>query len=242
VQGVVTRWREALAHTVESSPRVSILFSGGLDSSLVANGARELTDVELVTVGTHGSPDLVSGEQAARVLELPWVHRTVSRADVERVFRSDADTLSKASRASRPVLIGTALALETSSHTRVLCGQGADELFLGYAHFSGLSGFDTERKREADLDRLVNLDWPLSCTLAERRQKDLRSPFLEPGFLNFARNLSVDRLQPEAGRKAVLRQAALALGLPESLAARPKKAFQYGSGIDRLVRTITKDS
>ncbi|MGA7860911.1 MAG: asparagine synthase-related protein [Thermoplasmata archaeon] len=233
---VASRWRDAMLRTVGSSRRISVLYSGGLDSSLVAVGARELAEVELVTVGVRGSHDLLAAEQGARVLGLTWVRRTVYRADIEQVLAAERRALSGVSPVSRAVLVGMALAMQTASQARVLCGQGADELFLGYAHFEGLSSVDLEMKRQADLDRLLQEDWPLSISLGDHVHRKLASPFLEPDFLSYARELSVDQLRAGRGRKPLLRQVAMALGVPPELAERPKKAFQYGSGIERLLR------
>ncbi len=237
---IASRWRDAVSRTVGASRAVSILYSGGLDSSLVAVSVRELAKIELVTVGVPGSRDLVAAEEGARLLAMEWVGRTIERMDVERVFASDGNLFAGTSLASRAVLVGLALALEATHHPNVLCGQGADELFLGYAHFEGLSPADVFRRREEDLDRLLSTDWPLSISLGERRDKVLGSPFLESDFLTFGRALSVDRLRAGRGRKPLLREVALALGVPEELANRPKRAFQYGSGLERLVRARSR--
>jgi asparagine synthetase B (glutamine-hydrolysing) len=237
IEEVAHEWQEAISRTIGNSRSVSVLYSGGLDSSLVAVGAHQLSEVELVTVGLRGSPDLLSAELGARRLGLDWTNRVVDQADVERILVEEGNALAKTSDVSRPVLIGLALALEASSNTLVLCGQGADELFLGYAHSERLSAIDAARQRQHDLDRLLKADWPVSIGLAERRQKVLKSPFLDLNFLTSARTLSIDRLRAGGGRKPFLRQVAASLGVPDELANRPKKAFQYGSGIDRLWRS-----
>ncbi|MGC2289048.1 MAG: asparagine synthase-related protein [Thermoplasmata archaeon] len=237
VSGMATQWRDALKRSIGASRQVSVLFSGGLDSSLVATGARDLAEVELVTIGASGSLDLIAAEQGARILGLPWKGRTVDREDVERVLSSEVDILARASPVPRAVLVGIALALETATHTRVLCGQGADELFLGYAHFEGLTTVETKGRRQEDVDRLLLEDWPHSVTLGGRRRKDLSSPFLEPEFMEHVLSLSIDQLRSGGGRKPLLRAVAALLGVPPELAERPKKAFQYGSGVARLLRS-----
>ncbi len=236
-EGMAAAWGRAINRTTGGDRPVSVLYSGGLDSSLVAWGVRDLAGVELVTVGVRDSPDLRAAREGARLLGLPWVGRTIDLLDIERILRAEEPALATVSPVSRAVLVGTALALDSANNEDVLCGQGADELFLGYAHFDHLSARDTIAQRKGDLDRLLLQDWPRSRAIATRRGRRLGSPFLDPPFLKLASGLSIDRLRSGPGRKPLLRELATALGLPPVLANRPKKAFQYGSGIARALRS-----
>lgn len=235
-RAIARLWTEAARRAVGDSTRVSVLYSGGLDSSLVAWGARPCQEIELVTVGVEGSFDLIAAERGARLLGLPWTRRAVDRSDAERFMRREKTALDAASEASRPVLLGLGLALESARHPRVLCGQGADELFLGYAHFNGLTSSEADGQRRRDLERLLTEDWPLSVALATRCGKDLRSPFLDAEFLTGVRELPIDQVSSGTARKSMLREIARWLGLPPELVERPKKAFQYGSGLAKLLK------
>jgi asparagine synthase (glutamine-hydrolysing) len=42
-------------------------------------------------------------------------------------------------------------------------------------------------------------------------------------------------------RKCILREVARDLGVPEKNVKRPKKAAQYGSGIDKMMRRVLKE-
>jgi asparagine synthase (glutamine-hydrolysing) len=227
-----------MARVVDGSRGVSVLYSGGVDSSLVAWGARTLAQVELVTVGVAGSHDLIAGKWGAEKLGLEWVGQPITLQNVETILESESRALDGKSLVARSVLIGLALALNASRYPQVLCGQGADELFLGYAHFEGLSDSQAAQRREVDLDRLLTEDWPSSLLLGEVRKKRLASPFLDPDFLRYARTLPIEKLRSGNGRKPLLREVARMLGVPSELAGRAKKAFQYGSGIQRLLKSV----
>lgn len=236
VQEIARLWRDAVRRSVGSSGHVSVLFSGGLDSSLVARTARELAGLELVTVGVSGSHDLTAAEDGARELSLPWRPRTIGPPDVDRMWEAHRVEVEGVRPASRAVLIGLALAVETTNTVTVLCGQGADELFLGYAHFSGRAPGEVESRRAADLDKLRREDWPAIQSISGRLGKRIESPFLDHRLMSYVLQLPIGTLQAGGERKRLLRRVALDLGVPERLAARDKKAFQYGSGIERLVR------
>lgn len=234
---IATKWFSAMANARGGASRVSVLFSGGLDSSLVAFSLREEAELQLVTVGAPGSTDLRAAEEGARLLGLPLVSRTVDRNDVDKILREDRTVLEHTTPVSRAVLVSTALALDCSNGAHIVCGQGADELFLGYAHFEHLTAQETTERRRSDLRQLLEEDWPRSVLLAHRRNKALASPYLDPKFLDFVKALPVERLMRGTERKPILRDLADKLGLPATLAHRPKKAFQYGSGIGRLLRS-----
>jgi asparagine synthase (glutamine-hydrolysing) len=138
----------------------------------------------------------------------------------------------------RSLRLAIAIAIERAPDPTLLCGQGADELFLGYAHFRGLDPGAAEQRAAEDLQRLVNEDWPATQALAVRLGRRIEAPFLHPSFLDAANAIPLERRMPTESTKAFWRRWVVRRGLPEELAARPKKAIQYGSGVDRWLRTM----
>jgi asparagine synthase (glutamine-hydrolysing) len=65
---------------------------------------------------------------------------------------------------------------------------------------------------------------------------EVRFPYADVGIASFAEGLPLDYKIRGGERKAVLRAAALELGLPRELAEAPKKAAQFSSGAARLLR------
>ncbi len=133
------------------------------------------------------------------------------------------------------MLVAFALAVERSPPGPVLCGQGADELFLGYAHFRGLDVVAAAERSEADLKQLLERDWPVSQRIAERLGRSVVAPYLHPEFVRAARAIPIELRRPDPTPKGFFRQWALRRGLPPAIATRPKRALQFGSGIDRLL-------
>ncbi len=231
-------WTDAVDRTVGEVRNWTVLYSGGLDSSLVAASFRDRAKVDLLTVGVPGSSDLRAAEEGARLLGLPWRGREVFDEDLRRIVGENAEGFAALSSPSRAVLVGLALGLDTARTRYVACGQGADELFLGYAHFEGTSDLEAERRRRGDLARLVEEDWPCSQQLAGRHARTLVSPFLEPRFFRHYSKLPIPELRSGLDRKHLLRQLARSVALPPELVGRPKRAFQYGSGIEKALRRL----
>ena len=226
---------EAIAPFRTGDAPLAVLFSGGVDSGLLAWELRRRPAVRLVTVGVAGSADLEAAARAATVLGLPSDRVELSEIEV----RTAADRASAESRdlprVARHVLVAFGAALERAPAPSVLCGQGADELFLGYAHFRSLSERAALERSEADLHTLLERDWPRAQALAARNGRRVFAPYLHPGFVAAARAIPIGWRLPGDESKSYFRRWAEHRGLPHAIARRPKRALQYGSGVDRIL-------
>jgi asparagine synthase (glutamine-hydrolysing) len=234
---------EAAARIAPSSEEVTVLYSGGLDSSVVAWLVRAHPQLELLTVGRPEAPDLDAGRSGAERLGLPWREVVL---DDER-FRSGTRTwspqLAGLREPQRSVLLALALAFDECRSRTALLGQGADELFGGYAHFRGLDPASAVARSAADYHQLVERDWPATRALALERQIDVHSPFLDPAVVAIVQALPVERRGFGSERKELLRRVARHLGVPDALIDRPKRAMQYGTRIARdLPRFLSSDA
>lgn len=220
-----------------SRPEIGLLFSGGVDSALLAWELRGVDGLELVTVGTRGSPDLVSAESAARRIGTRWSGSVVSAADVRAMGPRIARETDGVGPVRASILTALALALERAHAAEVVCGQGADELFLGYAHYRGLGPREAARRSEQDRRQLREADWPRTQRIASLLGRRIAAPYLDPDFVGAALAVPIERRLPRGEPKAYFRSWARHRGLPPELSARPKRAMQYGSGVDRALRS-----
>jgi asparagine synthase (glutamine-hydrolysing) len=239
VSSLVPVVRAAIERAAGAGP-CSVLYSGGVDSSIIARGAA-VAHPTLVAVGVRDSHDLTAARTGASQLGRPMAVRELTEDDIRSARDRWCAALEGADATARAVTLGIALAMEASPPGPVLCGQGADELFLGYAHFRGLSPPAAATRRAADLERLTRSDWPRAQGVARALQRPLRAPFLDPGVVRAVLASDVRDHLPSAGvAKPVLRSVALALGVPTALASRPKKALQFGTGIARVLRRVER--
>jgi asparagine synthase (glutamine-hydrolysing) len=213
-----------------------VLYSGGLDSSLVAKLLGEEGNTSLRTVGLAGAPDLAAGQAGAERLHLPWTGIVLDPSDLEVAWAGWGRDLQVMAEPRRSVLFALGAAFASCAGRTVWLGQGADELFGGYAHFAGLGAVESAARAARDLDQLCGHDWPATVALARLHSVRVEAPFLDPEFIAVVERIPTQDRFPSAARKELLRRAARVIGLSAALCDRPKKAMQYGSGVHRWVR------
>ncbi len=221
----------AVARAREGEARPTLLYSGGVDSSLLAHALPPGWRGELLAVGLPSARDLRAAAEGAAALGRPLRTVLLEPAEIARRAEAIEASFGPLPEPARSVQVALALAVEAALGGTVIVGQGADELFGGYAHFRGLGRAAAEARRRADLERLVEVDWPLSVRLSEASGKRLRAPYLDPEFLALARGLPLEEVGPGGLTKPSFRRWAAHRGLPASIVERPKLAMQYGSGV-----------
>ena len=234
-QDLVDALRTAAARASAGVGHASVLYSGGLDSSLLAFLLKPHLNVTLVTVGTEGSTDVRQAASGARLLDLPWSSIRLEEVEIDKEAGAAHAEWPHLKEPQFSVAVALRLAVRSCETLDVFAGQGADELFFGYAHFRGLNPEEAIQRAQLDWQRLVTADWPMVRDAAQSLGHRLRSIYLDPGIVAAAR-----RFPPPMGElgeppKVWLRRAAKVAGLPSELVDRPKKAMQYGSGVERVV-------
>lgn len=212
------------------------MFSGGLDSGLIAALARRHASPRLYTVGLEGSHDMEMSREAAGDLGLPWTPLVMTAEDVIDACRE----LLAIVPVSSPVTVSFELPLQMiasrAGEEILVSGQGADELFGGYSRYLEMSEENARIGMADDLARMLSEVLPLEETIARQYGKRVERPFLDPGVRKLAAAMPVSEKIRDGTRKAPLRSAAASIGA-ELIASREKKAAQYGSGFMKVLKS-----
>jgi asparagine synthase (glutamine-hydrolysing) len=239
----VTGTREVIVRAVEHQMMgdvpVGVFLSGGLDSSIVAAIAarwcqrRGLT-LHTFAVGTPESPDVAAARLVAE--HLGTDHREFSYTAAEAL--EALPEVVRSIESFDPGLVRSAvpnfmLARETAAHVKVvLTGEGADELFAGYAYMAEIT--DAE-ELHAELERTVrslhNLNLQRCDRVTMAHGLEARVPFLDLEVIEWALRLPAAEkfTTPARLEKALLREA-FDGWLPHDLLWRVKAEFGDGSG------------
>jgi asparagine synthase (glutamine-hydrolysing) len=241
--------RAAVADSVDAVPTdgLAVAFSGGLDSAILA--AR--LDVPLYVVGFPDSHDVEAARSAADLLDRDLTVVEVTHEDLERAVTAVAEATGRTNAMDVQIALALYLVGErvaADEFERLAVGQGADELFGGYAKVAKAP--DDPR---VDADTIRGARREVVASLPDQLERDvltLRAAGVEPvapllhdsvvdAALRLPDHLLVSEPGEEGTRKVALRRAA-SEWLPDAVVDRDKKAVQYGSlvarELDRLAR------
>ena len=229
---------------------VAVLFSGGLDSSILAKILDDLgTKPELLCAGLPMSKDVLRAKRIAELLGLYVNVRELSEREIEETLPRVIQIIER--RSLLDVSISTPLyfALEAARErklSRILVGQGADEIFAGYKRYERIlekDGYKLLRDELLkDFSQLheKNLERDYNVCLANSVEPAY--PYLDTAVIKCAFRIPVEeKLKKEItgySRKHILRLVAKLLGMPDEVVNVPKLAIQYGSGVWKIVRRI----
>jgi asparagine synthase (glutamine-hydrolysing) len=239
---------ESLAAAVRARVHrnAAVTFSGGVDSALIVALA---PDTPLLTVGLANSYDVKAARQAAKLMGAEGRHIVyeITEKDVEEALAGTVYAVESASQQKVSIALPLYLLAQRARKDGfkvLLSGQGADELFGGYARYE--AAVREGRLAEAldhDLRHIaeVNLERDDAATMAHG--VELRVPFLDLRVVAASRRMGPSlKVRPNGKdyiRKYILRKVAEKY-LPREVARAPKKAIQYGTGAQKTLERLAK--
>jgi asparagine synthase (glutamine-hydrolysing) len=242
---------DAMKKRVQDFQRIGIIFSGGIDSVLIAYlAAKMVPEVICYTGGVSGSSDISNARQIADRLGLELKVCELDQEGMERLIPEVMNVIEDSNagqvEVALPVYGAVKLAHEDGIKV-MLTGQGADELFGGYSWYAKVvekEGYKMLRRHMIeDLLLLYKETLEREDKITMAHSIELREPFLDPEVIKVALATSL-RLNVRGGDdnygKHVHRKLAEAFGIPKDIAYRIKEAAQHGSGMHGMLDTIAR--
>jgi asparagine synthase (glutamine-hydrolysing) len=231
--------------------RIGIIFSGGIDSVLIAKITKEMVPhVTCYTCGLAGSDDIKFSKLIADELDLDLKINELDVKDIENMLPNILNIIetNNSTQAEVSIPIFGALKLAAKDGLRVVfTGQGADELFGGYAwYFKIVSKYGYSKLKEymiQDLLLLYKETLEREDKLAMANSIEMREPFLDSDVVKTATginmNLNIFKDNDIFGKR-VHRELAIRVGIPKDIAYREKQAAQHGAGIHGILTKIAE--
>lgn len=242
---VVSAVAERAEYAQSISGKFGVMFSGGVDSSLIAFlCAKAGHNFACYSVGFGSSKDVVAARLASGLLGLELKEAVFSLDEVEGIIRKVLPALDKAGVADvvnisvASVAYAAALAAKKDGVSFLFSGLGSEEVFAGYQRHEKAA--DVNAECWAGLNAMWHRDLLRDCAVSGLSGVSFLVPFLDEKVIVSAMRVPGHYKIRGADKKVVLREAALSLGLPESVAFRKKIAAQYGSGFDAALAKLAK--
>ena len=248
-------------------PRFGILFSGGVDSSMIAFISKQLKcNFACYTIGIEGSDDIAWAQKVANEYGFNFKFKVLNLDELEAVVKdvikilNDVDIV-KVSVGS--VLYSAGKIALANGDSVLFGGLGSEEIFAGYqrhedslknsneffghqkleAFFSVLKEDNFEVLHKECWNGMKNMwkrDLIRDFTIAKKIGLDLRTPFLDKDVIKVAMNIHPMYKIDKDNKKIILREAAEFIGLKKEFAWRKKQAAQYGSNFVNGIDKLAK--
>ncbi|VVB58451.1 Asparagine synthase [Candidatus Anstonella stagnisolia] len=244
----VKKLSELFFNSVKHSCNTStaILFSGGLDSSLIATVAKNFCSPLLVTAGLEGSSDLEAATLVGEKLGLDHVKVVMDEKEIIRVYNKWY-RLARGGQLNKIELMVPVFACcqqaAKKGRWNVLLGSGAEELFVGYDRYFDYLQQKKDLKKilEDELLKLPTGDCAATDMVARSFGMTVKYPFLNAQFAQEVQALPMkERIGTRENKKPLLRKIAAEFGVPTLAVERKKVAMQYGSGVHKVLMRAKK--
>jgi len=229
--------------------KFGILFSGGVDSSILALAAKKMgLDFTCYTVAvsekTMGeATDLVYAKKVAKALGLKLKIKKLTIKQVESYLKKVVPLIEDTNVTKTGVAATFYPAFELAKKDGIkvmLSGFGSEEIFAGYKRHK--DSIEINKECLSGLRKMYERDTYRDDVVSMANSIELRVPFLDRDLIEYALKIPAKYKIEKGIEKAILRHVAESLGLPKEFAWRKKIAAQYGSKVDRAITKLTKNA
>ena len=255
LEDAIESYKTALYNSIKKRSqdlsKIGIIFSGGIDSVLIAKITKELVpNVTCYTSGIAGSDDIRFSKLIADELDLDLKINELDVKDIENMLPTILNVIetNNGTQVEVSIPIFAALNLAAKDGLRVVfTGQGADELFGGYSWYAKIvSKYGYSKLKEYMLEDLLLLHKETlerEDKIAMAHSLEMREPFLDSEVVKTATsinmNLNIINKNDIFGKR-VHRELARQIGIPKYIAYREKQAAQHGAGIHGILTKIAE--
>jgi len=229
-----------------------ILFSGGIDSTLLALLCKKLNKKftcyvsSVIDKNLRDPPDLIASRKVSKEYNLKLKEVLINKKELEKLLPEIIDIIESNDIIKVSVALPFYLAAKEAKKDNkkiLLSGLGSEELFAGYErHYIALkNGKSVNGECLNGLSELWKRDLYRDDMITMHNTIELRLPFLNCELINFALSIPSKYKINEEHKKIILREVAEELGLSKEFAWRKKLGAQYGSNTDKIIQKIAKE-
>ena len=239
--------KQRFTEIIEANNDFGILFSGGLDSSLLALLSKQLNKKFVCyVVGTENSEDIDYAKKVASSLNLRLKIKILTEKELIENIKKVIEIIKDDdyTKVSVGLVIYSAIKFAKENNEKILLtGLGSEEIFAGYQRHLKNSLEEVHKECLRGLNQDI---WKKDITrdkmIADFFKIKIICPFLDKEIIKIAMKLHPMFKINKETKKIILRELAEDLGLEKEFAFRNRRAGQYGSGVDKTIERLTRES
>jgi len=220
-----------------------ILLSGGIDSSMisyfVSSNFKEYT---ILSMGTEKTKDKKYIDIMSDYLKKPYIWIDITEQNlatditvIKQLLKNEGVEINIMQVSLAAGYFTIFKKAQELGITHIFTGQGPDILLGGYHKYESVTNINEEIKKDLPL---LEIDKKRDGAMAKHFGITLINPYLENTFIDFALAIPQEYLVQGREKKLILRELGKKVGLPAEIVNRPKKAFQYSTGIQDMIAKI----
>ena len=227
--------------------KFGILFSGGLDSTVMALMLKNLGHGFTCYTAVLDNPDLKEPEDleyAKRIAHEYQLNLRVIKIklpQVEKLLKKIVPLIEDYNVVKAGVAVTFYAALEQAKKDEckvIFSGLGSEEIFAGYQRHKEAA--DINKECVSGLLKMYERDTYRDDVISMYHNLELRLPYLDNELAKYSLRIPPKYKLHQGHEKYVLREVAKKLGLAEEYAMRPKKAAQYGSNFHKAISKLSR--
>jgi len=240
---------EAVQKRTAGLDHFGILFSGGIDSTILAFICKKLGKkftcytAAFADGNTRIAPDLISAKEVASELGFELKHVELGLEKTEKTVKEVITIIETRD----PIKVGVGLPfficskMAAEDGCKVLfSGLGSEEIFAGYKrHLDVFSnGGDVNKECLNGLKLMHERDLYRDDLVTMANAVELRLPFLDHCLVDFSLGIPSAFKIDNTHNKKILRELAIKMGVLSEIAMQKKRAAQYGSNFDKALEKL----
>lgn len=226
--------------------RFILLFSGGIDSSIIAHVGKSLNrDILCICGGFKESKDIELAKRAAKELNLNLEIIFFDASQIIDALREVKKITGKKDAVNLEIGAVFYMTIKAIADKEMfeekdwICtGLGSEELFIGYKKY--IEAENTEKAAIEGLMQGYSNDISRDESIIRHFSKEPLFPFFHQEIIKTALRIPVEYKIKEGIKKYCLRQVGLNLGISKEIVETPKRAAQYGSSLSKELGKIAR--